>query len=345
MVVKDGRFGPYVTDGEYNASLRAGDTVEELTPERAAELLADRRAPAGPAKKKKAKKKKAAAKKKKAPKPRRRPGAKKAAGPKKKRPGNRRPSTTRRWPSRTTACYGDEDDGIPSDQMADVRTRRTRRTRRPPDAAPTRVFGTAQFQRLWIAQVVSALGDWLGLPRHRGAGVAGRFGLAGCGHRPGDVGPHHPRLPLLGRRRRAGRPLGPQEGDGHLQRHPGRGGLPAPVRGHGRPARGGLAGARAVHAPVVAGQGGVGPAPGAGQPPHHRQLVVARRRLRHLPVGGGAVLGAHRGGRRPGRLRPRRHPQPRRGGPGPLRRRRHLRRLRPAGLHARPPEARPHRRS
>ena len=50
MVVKDGRFGPYVTDGEYNASLRKGDTVEELTVERAAELLADRRAK-GPAKK------------------------------------------------------------------------------------------------------------------------------------------------------------------------------------------------------------------------------------------------------------------------------------------------------
>ncbi|MEZ5168128.1 MAG: topoisomerase C-terminal repeat-containing protein [Acidimicrobiales bacterium] len=44
MIVKDGRFGPYVTDGEYNASLRKGDTVEELTDERAAELLADRRA-------------------------------------------------------------------------------------------------------------------------------------------------------------------------------------------------------------------------------------------------------------------------------------------------------------
>ena len=44
MVVKDGRFGPYVTDGETNASLRKGDKVEELTDERAAELLADRRA-------------------------------------------------------------------------------------------------------------------------------------------------------------------------------------------------------------------------------------------------------------------------------------------------------------
>lgn len=51
IVVKDGRFGPYVTDGETNASLRKGDLVEELTLERALELLADRRA-AGPTKKK-----------------------------------------------------------------------------------------------------------------------------------------------------------------------------------------------------------------------------------------------------------------------------------------------------
>ena len=40
MVVKDGRFGPYVTDGETNASLRSADDVETLTDERAAELLA-----------------------------------------------------------------------------------------------------------------------------------------------------------------------------------------------------------------------------------------------------------------------------------------------------------------
>jgi DNA topoisomerase I len=44
IVVKDGRFGPYVTDGETNASLRRGDTVEAITLERAAELLAERRA-------------------------------------------------------------------------------------------------------------------------------------------------------------------------------------------------------------------------------------------------------------------------------------------------------------
>jgi DNA topoisomerase I len=50
MVIKDGRFGPYVTDGETNASLRKGDDVMSITDERASELLADRRA-RGPVKK------------------------------------------------------------------------------------------------------------------------------------------------------------------------------------------------------------------------------------------------------------------------------------------------------
>ncbi len=50
VVVKAGRFGEYVTDGEYNATLRKDDSVEEVTLERAAELLAERRAK-GPAKK------------------------------------------------------------------------------------------------------------------------------------------------------------------------------------------------------------------------------------------------------------------------------------------------------
>ncbi|MFC8201327.1 type I DNA topoisomerase [Streptomyces sp. NPDC057298] len=64
VVVKDGRFGAYVTDGETNATLRSGDSVEELTPERGFELLAEKRAK-GPAKKtaKKAPAKKAPAKK------------------------------------------------------------------------------------------------------------------------------------------------------------------------------------------------------------------------------------------------------------------------------------------
>ncbi|APT86002.1 hypothetical protein CFL01nite_23820 [Corynebacterium flavescens] len=44
MTVKDGRFGPYVTDGTTNASLRRGDDPERLTDARANELLSERRA-------------------------------------------------------------------------------------------------------------------------------------------------------------------------------------------------------------------------------------------------------------------------------------------------------------
>jgi len=53
--VKDGRFGPYVTDGETNATIPRGETVEEVDFERAVQLLADKRAK-GPAKKAPAKK-------------------------------------------------------------------------------------------------------------------------------------------------------------------------------------------------------------------------------------------------------------------------------------------------
>ncbi|MFD5316772.1 type I DNA topoisomerase [Streptomyces sp. NPDC127098] len=68
VVVKDGRFGPYVTDGETNATLRRDDDPETITAERGYELLAEKRAK-GPAKKttkkaaKKAPAKKTAAKK------------------------------------------------------------------------------------------------------------------------------------------------------------------------------------------------------------------------------------------------------------------------------------------
>jgi DNA topoisomerase-1 len=50
VVIKNGRFGEYVTDGEYNATLRKDDSVDAMTLERAAELLAEKRAK-GPAKK------------------------------------------------------------------------------------------------------------------------------------------------------------------------------------------------------------------------------------------------------------------------------------------------------
>ena len=58
MTVKDGRFGPYVTDGTTNASLRRGDDPEQLTDARANELLSERRAKeaSGETKKKSSKK-------------------------------------------------------------------------------------------------------------------------------------------------------------------------------------------------------------------------------------------------------------------------------------------------
>lgn len=61
IVVKDGRFGAYVTDGETNRTLQRDLTPETITPERAIELLAEKRA-AGPAKKRTAARKPAAKK-------------------------------------------------------------------------------------------------------------------------------------------------------------------------------------------------------------------------------------------------------------------------------------------
>ncbi|GLY31071.1 type I DNA topoisomerase [Kineosporia sp. NBRC 101731] len=63
IVIKEGRFGAYVTDGTTNATLRKGDEVESVTLERAAELLAEKRAAAPRAKKTAKKTTKAPAKK------------------------------------------------------------------------------------------------------------------------------------------------------------------------------------------------------------------------------------------------------------------------------------------
>ena len=95
IVLKSGRFGPYVTDGITNASLRTADDPQTLTLQRASELLADRRA-AGPPKKRPTKKaparkapaaKKSAARKAPATK---KPAAKKA--PAKKAPARKAPA-------------------------------------------------------------------------------------------------------------------------------------------------------------------------------------------------------------------------------------------------------------
>ena len=81
MIIKEGRFGPYVTNGEINATLRRGDDIETITSERAAELLAEKRAK-GPAPKKRRPAKRtqaaAAAATTSSPKPAKRVAAKKA---------------------------------------------------------------------------------------------------------------------------------------------------------------------------------------------------------------------------------------------------------------------------
>ena len=61
MIIKEGRFGAYVTDGEVNATLRRGDDVETITAERAAEPLAEKRAKGPTPKKRPAKRTQAAA--------------------------------------------------------------------------------------------------------------------------------------------------------------------------------------------------------------------------------------------------------------------------------------------
>jgi DNA topoisomerase I len=86
IVVKDGRFGPYVTDGTTNASLRKGDSVESIDMARASELLAERRAAGPPARKKKAAGAKKAAKKT----TKATTAAKKTAAAKKKAPGTKK---------------------------------------------------------------------------------------------------------------------------------------------------------------------------------------------------------------------------------------------------------------
>jgi DNA topoisomerase-1 len=61
MMIKEGRFGPYVTDGEINATLRRGDDIDTITSERAAELLAEKRAKGPTPKKRSAKRTQATA--------------------------------------------------------------------------------------------------------------------------------------------------------------------------------------------------------------------------------------------------------------------------------------------
>ena len=63
ILLKDGRFGPYVTDGEINATVPRGMPLDDLNFEQAVQLIADRRAKGPAVKRKPAAKKKPATKK------------------------------------------------------------------------------------------------------------------------------------------------------------------------------------------------------------------------------------------------------------------------------------------
>jgi DNA topoisomerase-1 len=122
VVVRQGRFGPYVTDGETNASLRTGDDVTTISIERAAELLQDRR-DRGPSKrpaKKKATAKKAAAKKTTKKSPAKKATAKKTAA--RKSPAAAKASATKAAAAKSDAAtlsadpppYGEADPFAPT---------------------------------------------------------------------------------------------------------------------------------------------------------------------------------------------------------------------------------------
>ena len=108
--ILDGRFGPYATDGETNASLRKGMDAKEITFEATIDLLAERAAK-GPSKKKKKKKKKAT-KKKAAKKKTAKKATKKKAAPKKKatkKKGVAVKKTTKSSKKKTKKSSGDQE--------------------------------------------------------------------------------------------------------------------------------------------------------------------------------------------------------------------------------------------
>ncbi len=113
--ILDGRFGPYVTDGETNASLRKGMDAKEMTFEAALDLLAERAAK-GPSKKKKKKKKakKKPAKKKAAKK---KPAKKKAAKkkPAKKKAAKKKPAKKASPKKKAAAAKADTENAESAD--------------------------------------------------------------------------------------------------------------------------------------------------------------------------------------------------------------------------------------
>ncbi len=170
-----------------------------------------------------------------------------------------------------------------------------------PPAQHVRVFGSRAYFRLWLAQVVSSLGDWIGFVAIVALGPGHRRLLTRSGDRTRDVRPAHPGLLLQPVRGRARRSLGPQEGHGLLRHRSRPRARDLAVHRHGVGIGRGVAAARDRHFVVGAGQGGVGSEPRAAGSAGHRELALTRRGLRHVPHRQLRVRRPHRGCGRPRR--------------------------------------------
>ena len=317
IVVKDGRFGPYVTDGETNASLRKGDTVEGITVERAAELLQIRRDTApdqGEAGHQEGGREEEGAgeegcgeeegarqegggeedRRQDRRQGRRRAGVAESARPAPvtsasvAEPASQRTSADPP-PPHTEPASDDESAAaaLAPHDPSDPSDRRNRPGSGPPAstcrscpsafleeaveppaqvALHVRLFGSHAFFRLWIAQVVSALGDWLGflaitiLAASLGSGSGGAaVGLVMSAR----IIPGFFLAPVAGvlvdRWDRKKIMVTCDLGRALVI-------CTLPFVHSVLGPRAGVARARDLHAHVVAGQGGVGPQPGADRP-------------------------------------------------------------------------------
>ena len=104
IVLREGRFGPYVTDGETNASLRKGDATESITLQRAIELLAERRAAAPAPKRRAPRPRKPAGSREDGPRPRRRRPPRRSTAAKRPRPQDHGGAKSRRGNGKTSSA-------------------------------------------------------------------------------------------------------------------------------------------------------------------------------------------------------------------------------------------------